>query len=595
MPQQLASSFSDAGHHVLYIDNTGVRTPNLLKDKTRILSKLNDVFSSSFGFKCLSPNLTILSPLVLPFPYSLLAYKLNSFIVKRKIDQWRRQFPLSTPLHLVTFLPTPLAIELSQMLSQQLLIYYCANNMYAGDPAKSGLLHFERCLFRSADYIFTISDSLSTYASSYTDSLKVIQVPPGLDDRLLSSDYNQPFFLPPTSRKRLVYLGALSTDNRVLDIELICSIASEFSHCEIILAGPQYFTSSPFSHLPNVTLLGRLPHSQVLSLLLQSDVALIPYLLNDFTRSVSTCKVNEYLYSGLPVVSTALPEIKKVFSDRPDLVKVAETKLAFLAQISNALSDISSQSTQARSHYAISRLWSRQANIIITLLEKKSRELLLNSPLRTSNNLLAFLRNARLRTYSLTSSLLILYLFLFVSPFFPFLGSLLTPSSNTTSSEALLVLTGDATDFFSSYSLVNRAPDILNYLHHNPSSQVYLTTAKTRHLQETAFLRSYLIDAGVAPSQLHLLTPSATTTQQHTDYAASHLHSFRSISVVASPLRTRRAALLLAQALPTANVSMIRPSDSSPSAYTWFPSSRLIYTIFYEYAALLHNCIANIR
>ena len=40
-----------------------------------------------------------------------------------------------------------------------------------------------------------------------------------------------------------------------------------------------------------------------------ADVALIPYAINDLTRSVFPMKVFEYLAAGLPVVTTPLPAL----------------------------------------------------------------------------------------------------------------------------------------------------------------------------------------------------------------------------------------------------------------------------------------------
>ena len=45
------------------------------------------------------------------------------------------------------------------------------------------------------------------------------------------------------------------------------------------------------------------------------DVALMPFALNDATRSISHTKTVEYMAAGLPVVSTHVPDVVAEFAD----------------------------------------------------------------------------------------------------------------------------------------------------------------------------------------------------------------------------------------------------------------------------------------
>jgi glycosyltransferase involved in cell wall biosynthesis len=51
------------------------------------------------------------------------------------------------------------------------------------------------------------------------------------------------------------------------------------------------------------------------------DVALMPFAMNDATRSISPTKTLEYLAAGLPVVSTRVPD---VVADWSNLVHLAD-------------------------------------------------------------------------------------------------------------------------------------------------------------------------------------------------------------------------------------------------------------------------------
>jgi glycosyltransferase involved in cell wall biosynthesis len=58
------------------------------------------------------------------------------------------------------------------------------------------------------------------------------------------------------------------------------------------------------------------------------DVALMPFALNEATRSISPTKTLEYLAAGLPVVSTRVPD---VVADYADVVHLADDGPSFAA------------------------------------------------------------------------------------------------------------------------------------------------------------------------------------------------------------------------------------------------------------------------
>ena len=66
---RLAKTLSEKNHRVLFIENTGIRTAQI-RDLPRILQRLKNWKKSIGGFRKISENLTVFSPLVLPFPYN---------------------------------------------------------------------------------------------------------------------------------------------------------------------------------------------------------------------------------------------------------------------------------------------------------------------------------------------------------------------------------------------------------------------------------------------------------------------------------------------------------------------------------------------
>lgn len=60
----------------------------------------------------------------------------------------------------------------------------------------------------------------------------------------------------------------------------------------------------------NVSFLGQISHMELIPHLKGSNVSIIPFVVNDVTEACSPLKCFEYLGASLPVVTTALPEIK---------------------------------------------------------------------------------------------------------------------------------------------------------------------------------------------------------------------------------------------------------------------------------------------
>jgi glycosyltransferase involved in cell wall biosynthesis len=66
------------------------------------------------------------------------------------------------------------------------------------------------------------------------------------------------------------------------------------------------------------------------------DVALMPFALNEATRSISPTKTLEYLAAGLPVVSTPVAD---VVSDFGSVVRIAAQPAEFAAACVDALAE----------------------------------------------------------------------------------------------------------------------------------------------------------------------------------------------------------------------------------------------------------------
>lgn len=120
--QQLATSLVESGNRVLFIENTGVRAPRS-GDFGRIRNRIRNWLKSTRGFFDVTENLTVFSPIFLPFPYSRFVLSVNRCLLSNTIAKWMKIQRFHDPV-LITFLPTPLAQAVIDDIDPALIVYY---------------------------------------------------------------------------------------------------------------------------------------------------------------------------------------------------------------------------------------------------------------------------------------------------------------------------------------------------------------------------------------------------------------------------------------------------------------------------------------
>jgi len=121
----------------------------------------------------------------------------------------------------------------------------------------------------------------------------------------------------------------------------------------IALIGQQLDDVGAVAGLPNVHLLGRKPHADLPAYCKGMDVGLIPYRIDERMKFVNPIKLREYLAAGLPVVSTAVPEVRRY----ERWCSVAEGKEAFVAAVERALALDSPERRRERSEAMARETW----------------------------------------------------------------------------------------------------------------------------------------------------------------------------------------------------------------------------------------------
>ncbi len=217
------------------------------------------------------------------------------------------------------WLYTPMALDLALALVPRLLVYDVMDDLssFAGAPPE--LLLRERQALAEASLVFTGGRSIHRGVEGHNP--RTFLFPSGVDvehyapARTLRS---------PGERHVAGYVGVI--DERI-DLALVADLAEALPEWRIEMVGPVCkIDESALPQAPNLVYRGKQPYEALPSVMAGFDVALMPFALNDATRSISPTKTLEYLAAGLPVVSTRVPD---VVADFGAFVHLAESGVAF--------------------------------------------------------------------------------------------------------------------------------------------------------------------------------------------------------------------------------------------------------------------------
>jgi glycosyltransferase involved in cell wall biosynthesis len=190
-----------------------------------------------------------------------------------------------------------------------------------------------------ADIIFTVSEYLAAKFKKRASARLIRHVPNGVDLELFSYAATPPTVRIDNRRQRqpvLTYVGILS--NR-FDFTLTEALANAFPHCKLLLVGPLYKSEeSKFKRLqvlPNVEWRGLVHHIHIPKIIRDSDVLLIPHCTSPLATSMDPLKLYEYMTTGLPIVATDIPPMKKY----AQLIYIAKNHQAFIEYVGKALQE----------------------------------------------------------------------------------------------------------------------------------------------------------------------------------------------------------------------------------------------------------------
>lgn len=153
-----------------------------------------------------------------------------------------------------------------------------------------------------------------------------------------------------------------------VDYDLIQAICLAHSDKNLVMVGPRNHyghTDIDLDAIPNLHFLGSKRLEQLPSYLAHFNVLILPFLINEVTRSIYPLKINEYLASGKPVIATPFSEDIQTFGN---WISLESEHQGFAQAIQKELEEDSLEKSRERNEVASKNTWENRAETFWKLL-----------------------------------------------------------------------------------------------------------------------------------------------------------------------------------------------------------------------------------
>ena len=258
------------------------------------------------------------------------------------------------------WLYTALALDMARAIGWGRLVYDVMDDLAAFKDASPRFVLRHRRALAAADVVFTGGRSLHR-STTELRTCGVHCFPSGVE----TAHYRRSRTMRrPHERPVAGFVGVL--DER-LDRDLVAGLAAALPDWTVRLVGPlAKIEESDLPRAANLDYPGMAAYDRLPEVMAGFDVAIMPFALNEATRSISPTKTLEYLAAGLPVVSTRVPD---VVADCAEYVSLADGPADFAPACRAALEEDRDGLLRRVEPVLAAREWDRIAEDMATLLE----------------------------------------------------------------------------------------------------------------------------------------------------------------------------------------------------------------------------------
>jgi glycosyltransferase involved in cell wall biosynthesis/SAM-dependent methyltransferase len=341
-PQQLASSFADAGHRVFYISQKFRPTG----EPCRVLEKRKNVYEVSLR----APRLNIYKQVLTGHASEAL---LESLAVLKR--EWGVESAVSI-LHLPFWRPVA---ETLRDRHGWPMVYDLMDDHSGFSSIGASVLEQEEGLLASADLVVVTAPLLEQRARAYARNVRLVRN--GCDYEHFASALPDPKRPARAGGRPVIgYFGAVA---EWVDTDLVADVAQRHPEWDFVLVGSTFGGDlGRLRRLSNVALPGEKPYDEIATWVAGFDVGIIPFKRLPLTEAANPIKAYEILAAGKPLVSVPLPEMQAF----GDLARLGSTADDFGAQIERALTDTAPAAVERRRAFAREHTWRMRYEVFDT-------------------------------------------------------------------------------------------------------------------------------------------------------------------------------------------------------------------------------------
>ena len=354
-----------ARRRVLVINSIGLRMPipgRTTQTTRRILRKLRSVAKLVRRPVPELPGFFVMSPLPLPLYSRSWTRRLNATLVRAQVRLACFALGIQRPIVVMTL---PTAWDIVAPIDRRAIVYNRSDRHSAFIESDAAAIEsLERTAMQRADHVLYASSALLAEERHLTgDRAHLLDHGVDLEHFVPRSIDTAPREILDVPEPRIGFFGAL--DDQVVDFDLLERVAVDLPDVSLVLIGDATRPMDTLTKYPNVYWFGFREYERIPEYGSRFDVALMPWLDNEWIRYANPIKLKEYLALGLPVVTTDFAEIDRY----RHVVHVAANHAEFVELIRQTLLDSGPADPRTRRAFVARASWQSRADELIELVE----------------------------------------------------------------------------------------------------------------------------------------------------------------------------------------------------------------------------------
>ncbi len=352
---------------VLWINSIGMRLPT--REKTELTGRryIRKARSMLKGLRRDESGMWVYTPLFLP-RYDERAVAINGALLRAQAAALQRLLGIRRPS---AWLTIPTAIAAVEKGRWQTVVFNRSDDFSRFPEADGAFIRGleRRCLARAEHTLYVNRELFDRERGEAHDARWLGH---GVDFSHFAAAYpptpgSCPDILRDLPRPLVGFYGAL--DNYTVDLDLMIKVARSLKQGTMVVIGPQAMDIGRLVAEPNVRWFPPIPYADVPKHAAQFDVALMPWLDNEWIRGCNPIKLKEYLAIGFPIVSIRFGELQRY----ENVVHAASGHEEFIAAVHRALSERDPSMIERRRATVLGDSWDALSEKVGDLLNVPAR------------------------------------------------------------------------------------------------------------------------------------------------------------------------------------------------------------------------------